>query len=212
MRFAGPQPRKACFSVWALPPSLAATEGIVITFSSSGYLDVSVHRVPRIRLWIHLMLTYLPYAVFPHSDIHGSKPACGSPWLFAACHVLHRRLVPGHPPYALVRLISFLILRPFGSLSLPVLASRSRPPLVPRLLFVSATGLQYLTLRSVSLSRPLCAVVKVLAGSLRPQVSLLNPENDTVEKRDSVLSLAFHALGIAALLPLRASLVLKIAP
>ena len=40
----------------------------------------------------------------PHSDIHGSTPARGSPWLFAACHVLHRLLVPRHPPNALVTL------------------------------------------------------------------------------------------------------------
>ena len=104
--------------VWALSSSLAATKEIVVTFFSSDYLDVSLHRVPHIRLWIHLMLTYLPYAVFPHSDIHGSLPACGSPWLFAACHVLHRRLVPGHPPYALLRLI-LLILRPFWQHRLP---------------------------------------------------------------------------------------------
>ena len=38
----------------------------------------------------------------PHSDIHGSTPARGSPWLFAACHVLHRLLVPRHPPNALL--------------------------------------------------------------------------------------------------------------
>ena len=31
--------------VWALPRSLAATGGIVFTFSSCGYLDVSVPRV-----------------------------------------------------------------------------------------------------------------------------------------------------------------------
>ena len=47
-------------------------------------------------------------AGFPHSDTPGSKPACGSPRLFAACHVLPRRLVPRHPPRALVRLISLL--------------------------------------------------------------------------------------------------------
>jgi hypothetical protein len=29
-------------------------------------------------------------------------PARGSPWLFAACHVLHRLLAPRHPPDALV--------------------------------------------------------------------------------------------------------------
>jgi hypothetical protein len=37
----------------------------------------------------------------PHSEIPGSKPARGSPRLFAACHVLHRLLAPRHPPDAL---------------------------------------------------------------------------------------------------------------
>src|SRR6202453_2342274 len=45
-----------------------------------------------------------PKGGLPHSDIHGSKPARGSPWLFAACHVLHRLLVPRHPPNALLSL------------------------------------------------------------------------------------------------------------
>ncbi len=31
--------------VWANPRSLATTNGITIVFSSSGYLDVSVHQV-----------------------------------------------------------------------------------------------------------------------------------------------------------------------
>ena len=31
--------------VWAIPRSLATTQGITIVFFSSGYLDVSVHRV-----------------------------------------------------------------------------------------------------------------------------------------------------------------------
>ena len=44
-------------------------------------------------------------AGFPHSDIHGSMPACGSPWLFAAYHVFLRRPVPWHPPCALCNLI-----------------------------------------------------------------------------------------------------------
>ena len=43
-------------------------------------------------------------AGLPHSDTPGSMLACSSPRLFAACHVLHRRLVPRHPPYALSRL------------------------------------------------------------------------------------------------------------
>ena len=43
---------------------------------------------------------------FPHSDISGLKPACGSPKLFAACHVLHRHVSPRHPPVALRCLFS----------------------------------------------------------------------------------------------------------
>ena len=38
---------------------------------------------------------------FPHSEIHGSKPARGSPWLIATCYVLHRLSMPSHPPNAL---------------------------------------------------------------------------------------------------------------
>src|SRR5262245_12204407 len=38
---------------------------------------------------------------FPHSDIPGSKLVCSSPRLIAAYHVLHRLLVPRHPPCAL---------------------------------------------------------------------------------------------------------------
>ena len=41
---------------------------------------------------------------FPHSDIHRSKPIPGSPWLNAGYHVLHRLLLPRHPPNALFAL------------------------------------------------------------------------------------------------------------
>ena len=41
----------------------------------------------------------------PHSEIHGSKPARGSPWLIATCCVLHRLSVPRHPPDALHTLV-----------------------------------------------------------------------------------------------------------
>ncbi len=40
------EPRRARTAVWALPRSLAATCGIDVSFFSSGYLDVSVRRVP----------------------------------------------------------------------------------------------------------------------------------------------------------------------
>ncbi len=38
---------------------------------------------------------------FRISEIPGSKPACGSPRLIAACYALHRLPAPRHPPYAL---------------------------------------------------------------------------------------------------------------
>ncbi len=41
---------------------------------------------------------------FPHSEIQGSKPILGSPRLIAEYHVLHRLLLPRHPPNALLAL------------------------------------------------------------------------------------------------------------
>ena len=98
------EPQNARTLVWALPVSLAATPGIDVSFSSSGYLDVSVHRVPLHTLWIGVWMTEGSSAGFPHSDISGSMDICSSPKLFAAYHVFHRLLVPRHPPCALVRL------------------------------------------------------------------------------------------------------------
>ena len=72
-----------------------------VVFSSSGYLDVSVHRVPFHTLWIGVWMTGVCPAGFPHSDISGSLDICSSPKLFAAYHVFHRLLVPRHPPCAL---------------------------------------------------------------------------------------------------------------
>ncbi len=102
------EPRSARTAVWALPVSLAATHGIDVSFSSSGYLDVSVHRVPFRTLWIGVRMTEGSSAGFPHSDISGSMDICSSPKLFAAYHVFHRLLVPRHPPCALLRLTSIL--------------------------------------------------------------------------------------------------------
>ena len=95
------EPRDARIPVWALPCSLAATEGISFDYSSSGYLDVSVHRVPLLTLCIGVRILEVCSSGFPHSEISGSKDICSSPKLFAAYHVFHRLLVPRHPPYAL---------------------------------------------------------------------------------------------------------------
>ena len=73
------EPRHARTSVWALSISLAATLEIDFSFSSSGYLDVSVHRVPHLNLWIQLRLTEVCSAGFPHSEIYGSLDICSSP-------------------------------------------------------------------------------------------------------------------------------------
>ena len=100
------EPRNARIPVWPLSISLAATLEIDVSFSSSGYLDVSVHRVPFHTLWIGVWMTGVCPAGFPHSDICGSMVICTSPQLFAAYHVFLRLLVPRHPPCALFRLIS----------------------------------------------------------------------------------------------------------
>ena len=84
-------------AVWARPCSIASTGGFTVVFSSSGYLDVSVHRVRSFY-----KVPYLQYGGSPHSDILGSKPVCGSPGLFAAYRVFLRFLKPRHPPSALV--------------------------------------------------------------------------------------------------------------
>ena len=82
------------------------TESLVV-FSSSGYLDVSVHRVPFHTLWIGVWILEVCSSGFPHSDISGSMDICSSPKLFAAYHVFHRLLVPRHPPCALSSITNF---------------------------------------------------------------------------------------------------------
>ena len=89
-------------SHWANPRSLATTSGVSVDFLSSGYLDVSVRQVCLCSLWIQLQIPQC--GGFPHSDVFGSKIAPISPKLFAGCYVLHRLLVPRHPPDALLTL------------------------------------------------------------------------------------------------------------
>ena len=95
------EPRNARIPVWPLSISLAATLEIEFSFFSSGYLDVSVPRVPLHTLWIGVWMPEGFSGGFPHSDISGSMGICPSPKLFAAYHVFHRLLVPRHPPCAL---------------------------------------------------------------------------------------------------------------
>ena len=98
----GPNPRMHAlwFGLFRFRSPLLTESHVV--FSSSGYLDVSVHRVPFHSLWIGLWILEVFSSRFPHSDISGSMDICSSPKLFAAYHVFHRLLVPRHPPYALI--------------------------------------------------------------------------------------------------------------
>ncbi len=101
------EPHGARTMVWPLSISLAATLKIDFSFSSSGYLDVSVHRVPSAWLCIYHAVTGVLPAGFPHSEINGSLDICSSPSLIAAYHVFLRLLVPRHPPCALISLTIF---------------------------------------------------------------------------------------------------------
>ena len=79
-----------------------------VVFSSSGYLDVSVPRVPLHTLWIGVWIHEVYSCRFPHSEICGSRDICSSPQLIAAYHVFRRLSVPRHSPCALFSLTSIL--------------------------------------------------------------------------------------------------------
>ena len=91
--------------VWAVPVSLAATQGIAFAFSSSRYLDVSVP-------WVCLLMRYeftqgycpIKGSGFPHSEISGSSLTYSSPKHIGVSAVLLRLLVPRHSPRALPNL------------------------------------------------------------------------------------------------------------
>ena len=104
----GPNPRMHApwFGLFRFRSPLLTESHVV--FSSSGYLDVSVHRVPLLKLCIGLRILEVCSSGFPHSDISGSLDMCSSPKLFAAYHVFHRLLVPRHPPYALLCMTNLL--------------------------------------------------------------------------------------------------------
>ena len=71
-------PRGACTAVWALPVPLAATPGIDVSFSSSGYLDVSVRRVPLHALcvgaWIHGGFPHVGFPIQTPADHRACAP------------------------------------------------------------------------------------------------------------------------------------------
>jgi hypothetical protein len=76
------------------------SESLLIYFPP-GTEMVHFPGLARTRLYIQRAVCRFYRHGFPHSEIPGSKPACGSPRLIAASHVLLRLLAPRHPPYAL---------------------------------------------------------------------------------------------------------------
>jgi hypothetical protein len=79
-------------AVWADSCSLAATKEIDFSFFSCGYLDVSVHRVRRLRLLIQRR---------PVRESRDQRSFVNSPGLIADFHALRRLPTPRHPPCAL---------------------------------------------------------------------------------------------------------------
>ena len=98
-----PRRRVATATVWALPRSLATTEGIIVYF-----LFLRVLRCFSSPRWpLHKQMSCLQHDGLSHSEIGGSKVICTYPPLIAAYHVLRRLCEPRHPPFALFCFISY---------------------------------------------------------------------------------------------------------
>ena len=95
-------PGRQAFRFGLFPVRSPLLRESLFVFSSSGYLDVSVPLVylhpPYVFRWWYCPITG---SGFPHSEILGSKLAYSSPRRIAVYRVLHRLLVPRHPPCAL---------------------------------------------------------------------------------------------------------------
>ena len=92
--------------VWALPFSLATTQGVEVSFLSSGYLDVSVPQLASsCPMYSGTGTRALPRVSFLIRRSPDQRLVSTSPRLIAAAHVLHRLLAPRHPPCALSLLI-----------------------------------------------------------------------------------------------------------
>jgi hypothetical protein len=93
--------------VWAVPRSLATTDGIAACFlflrvlrcfTSPGSLPATMDSSRDVAV--------LPATGFPIRKSTDQSLVGGSPWLFAATHVLHRLSEPRHPPHALSSLVT----------------------------------------------------------------------------------------------------------
>ena len=93
--------------VWAVPLSLAATGGIADCFLFLRVLRwFTSPGLPRATMNSSRAAGVLPPAGFPIRTSTDQNLVSGSPWLFAATHVLRRLLEPRHPPHALSSLVT----------------------------------------------------------------------------------------------------------
>ena len=99
-------------------------------------------RFPTYAYLIQRRLTEYCSAGFPHSVIHGSMRMCRSPWLIAACHDLHRLLMPRHSPCALSSLTSSEQ-SPLSPFPATASGSRRKAPLAPLLLLSRTDPLRW---------------------------------------------------------------------
>ena len=123
-------PGAPCAPVWAPPVPLAATPGIDVSSSSSGYLDVSVRRVPFRALCVH-------------ARIHGVRPVWVPPFR-------HPR-INGHLPLpAAFRSLSRLSSAPSAKASAlrPYLLGHGAPHSVAARRLPSLLGLSFLVFSS----------------------------------------------------------------
>ena len=107
--------------VWAVPRSLATTDGITACFLFLRVLRCFTSPgLPRRAMNLPYVTAVLPAVGFPIRTSTDQSLVGGSPWLFAATHVLHRLLEPRHPPHTLSSLVTL-------NSDLPSLAARATP-------------------------------------------------------------------------------------
>ena len=135
-------------------------------------------RFPTYAYLIQRRLTEYCSAGFPHSEISGSTVICTSPKLIAACHVLHRLLMPRHSPCALYSLTLLSVCtersrsgsQAFELCRLRVLRNCLCYPFrkVPQIIFVSLCCLLFILGYFVQFSR-------CVSSFFRNQIQTLNP-------------------------------------
>ena len=94
-------------SVWAIPLSLATTDGIADCFLFLRVLRCFTSPgLPPAAMVSPQDTAELPAVGFPIRKSTDRSLVSGSPWLIAATHVLRRLLEPRHPPHALSSLVT----------------------------------------------------------------------------------------------------------